>query len=149
MKQKTIWVVIADHQNVRVLLYDVPARRLDPVEGWARAEHLKAGHDILADRPGRSFESVGTARSAVEPKSDPRRQEAIRFLADLANRLGKAASAKAFDRMVLIAPPRALGELRDLLPEHVREKIVDELNENLVKHPVESLLTHLDKCKSA
>ena len=149
MKRKTTWVVLADHQNVRVLLYDAPARRLDPVEGWAREEHLKAGHDIVTDRPGRSFESAGSARSAIEPKSDPRRQDAIRFLTDLAHRLGKAATAKAFDRLVLIAPPRALGELRDLLSEPVREKVVDELNEDLIKHTVESLLTHLDKCKAA
>lgn len=143
MKKRITWVVIADHQHIRVLRHDRENRKLLPVEGWSEETHLKPNRALVTERPGRSFASAGTSRSAIEPKSEPRRMEAFRFLADFSERLCRAADAKSFDRIILVAPPRALGEMRELLPASVKEKVVGEVNEDLVKHPLDAVMTRL------
>ena len=145
MRKITTWVIVADHQHVRAFSNDGPNRGLSPVAGWELVNPLKRGRDIMADRQGRSFDSQGMGRHAMEPHTDPRRTEAKRFLTELVAKIRKAAESKSFDRMVLVAPPRTLGELRQLLPDNVRNMIVEELAEDLTKHPVDKVLEHVQK----
>jgi protein required for attachment to host cells len=46
---------------------------------------------------------------------------------------------------VVAAPPRALGELRQRLPEAVKGRVVGELDVDLVKEPVEALQQHVER----
>ena len=49
--------------------------------------------------------------------------------------LDKRLSEKAYDRLVIVAPPKALGDLRAALSAHVRPLIYAELDKDLVKIP--------------
>jgi protein required for attachment to host cells len=48
-----------------------------------------------------------------------------------------------FDCLVLVAPPRALGQLRDELSESVHDKISAELAKDLTQTPQHKLPEHL------
>ena len=71
-----------------------------------------------------------TAGAAVSPH-DPHKLEKHNFTAELAERLDKACSAKQFDRIVLVAPKRSLGELRTLLSPRVRKAVSHEVAKDL------------------
>jgi protein required for attachment to host cells len=103
-----------------------------------RETHEQSGeptHALGTDRPGRSFQSVGSRRSAVS-QTDWHDESERTFLAKLAARLEAALAERRTQSMVLVAPPRALGMIRKELAEKVRNAIVREIAKDAVKLPV-------------
>lgn len=139
MKKVVTWIVVADHQRARVLANGGPGRGLTPVAGMDFETHLKASRDIFADRPGRNVGGRGTARHGVPPRTDAHRLAAEQFVDRVAKALAAASKKGAYDQLVLIAPPRALGEFRKRLPAGVKGKVIGEVDEALTKAPTKAL----------
>lgn len=134
------WIVVADGGHARIFSNDGPGKGLRPVAGEERDADLhSAGRDIVTDRPGRTFDSVGGGRHDKEPPADPRQLEKEAFLAKLAGHLGGCAEAGRFARLIVVAEPRALGALRRHLPASARKKIHAELAKDLTKASVEKV----------
>ena len=74
-------------------------------------------------------------RHAIEPRIDPHRELKRDFAKELAEMLDKRLSEKAFDRLVIVAPPKALGDLRAALSAQVKPLVYAELDKDLVKIP--------------
>jgi protein required for attachment to host cells len=143
MEKTVTWVVIADHQHGRVLANDGPGRGLRRVERLSFETKLATNHQLVTDRLPRSINSQGGARHSIEPRVDPHRQEAMRFVAQISAAVAAAAVRGEFDRLVIVAPPRALGELRKALPEQVREMVIGELDLDLTKASMKSIRDHV------
>ena len=117
LNNKKQWVVVADESEA--IIFQRKGRRT-PLDEVTRLQNetarMKSG-DLLADRDGRSFDSHGHGRHAVEKENaDPKRQAALVFAKELAARIVKAGrNDGAFDELILIAAPRFLGLLRDAL----------------------------------
>jgi protein required for attachment to host cells len=112
--EKTYWVVVADES--RAIFYTRDTRRAPLLEFFAldnEAGRKKAG-EILADRGGRSFDSVGAGRHTVAvEKTDPKKHAATAFARQVAERIGKVTHDGSCRGYALIAAPRFLGMLRD------------------------------------
>lgn len=145
MKPKRTWVVIADGGEAKVFESQGLNSDLVPVDDMTMAIELPASRDILADRPGRSYESQGRARHAIENATDPHRELKREFAKTVANALAACLTKKRFDRLVIVAPPSVLGDLRDELPKRVRAKVAAELGKDLVKTPHCELPDHLEE----
>ena len=87
------------------------------------------------DRPGRSNASVGVARSAME-ETDWHNIAEERFAGELADALYRHAHANLFERLVIIAPPKILGNLRKALHAEVADRVAAEIPKELTSHPV-------------
>jgi protein required for attachment to host cells len=98
--------------------------------------------EISADKPGRAFQSVGNTRSSME-QVNRHDQEEERFLASLAARLDKAVLAGDAPSIIIVAPPRAIGILRQNFTQHVRQAIKAEIEKDLIKMPVYEIERHL------
>ena len=61
------------------------------------------------------------------------------FSKQIAERLYKAANAGAFDQLILIADPGTLGEIRPLLHQVLKDKLVLEQAKTLINSPVEDI----------
>ena len=48
-----------------------------------------------------------------------------------------------FEKLVLVAPPRVLGELRQELHKEVQDRIVGEVPKTLTNHPIDRIETLL------
>jgi protein required for attachment to host cells len=83
----------------------------------------------------------------MEPRHDPHELEKESFGRYVASVVNAAAGRKAFDQLVLVAPPRALGVLRAALDEHARGRLVGEVAKDLVRMPLDKLVEHLPKIK--
>jgi protein required for attachment to host cells len=68
-----------------------------------------------SDKAPRVHESTGAARHAIEPRITPHEDAATAFVHRLAEHLNAAARAGRYERLVLFAPPRALGFLRQAI----------------------------------
>lgn len=132
MTHEVVWILAANAAAAHLFRADRVARRLELV----RSEPHEAGRakpsERLTDRPGRSFDSTRAGgRHAMEPDTDPRRAELHRFALQLATELDEAAAADRFARLVLVAPPRVLGELRHALPDRVAARVEREIDKDL------------------
>lgn len=87
------------------------------------------------DRPGRSIQSVGTARSAME-QVDWHYLAEERFAGTIAEALYRLAHGNHFDRLVVVAPAKVLGNLRQAFHAEVAERIVAEVPKELTSHPI-------------
>jgi protein required for attachment to host cells len=144
MKPRKTWVLIADGGHAKVFETGGPASELAPVGDMVFSAELPPNRDILTDRPGRSFESQGRARHAKENRSDPHRELKRDFAGKLGGILETKLADKRFDRLVLVAPPVTLGDLREALPRNVKATVVAELAHDLVKTPHHELPDHLE-----
>src|SRR5512145_1434287 len=93
------WLLIADGRRARVIETDDRGAEFRSVEDMARTTDLPKSRDILADKPGRTFDSVGSGRHAKENPTDPHRQLKREFALAVVGALRKAMLAKRFDRL--------------------------------------------------
>jgi protein required for attachment to host cells len=143
MKPTTTWILIADGARARIFANHGPGKGIEAVKGAEFSADHRPDHEIVRDRSGRTFESVGATRHAIEPRQDPHRELKRSFSERLAALLEEELAAKAYDRVVLVAPPTTLGDLRAALPAAVREAVSAELDKDLTKTPVAELPRHL------
>ena len=94
------------------------------------------------DAPGRAISSVGEARAAMD-QTDWHEQGERRFLEKLVARLDAAVRAGEAKSLVIAAPPRALGALRQVYTHGLRGAVAAELDKDLVKMPVHEIEKHL------
>lgn len=73
------------------------------------------GRDLTSDRPGRSFDSVGTGRHAMEQTTPPKEVEFEAFAHSISEHLATAHTDKQFDRLYIAASPHFLGLLRQAI----------------------------------
>ena len=93
----------------------------------------------------RAFASVGGARSAVGD-TDWHEVEEERFARAIAERINAGAEANEFSEIVIVAPPKTLGEIRKDLSKKAQGKVAGELGKDLTRHPladIEKALTHV------
>lgn len=142
MKPVIVWVVTFDGAEARVYAWDRGARRLTPIDlGLAAGAHRPE----YADRPGRTFKSVGEARGSGDPRTEGERNLEDAFVKHLIEALSGQAQAHAFQKLVIAAPPRALGAFRRHAPDALTSRIQTEIGRNHVNTPTAALLDRLDE----
>ena len=99
-------------------------------------------HALGTDAPGRSFNSVGNARSAVE-QTDWHDQAERAFLAHLVRHLDDAVAEGKAKSLIVVAPPRALGMIRPAYSHALKSAVRVEVDKDFVKMPVHEIEKHL------
>jgi len=103
-----------------------------------------ANRDQHTDAPGRAFASVGSARSAVS-ETDFHQQAEHQFAADAVEQLNRRALANDYERLIVVAPPAVLGEMRKHYSKALSARLVGEIGKDLTGHPA----TDIEKAISA
>ena len=138
----TLWIAIADGEHARIVQPD-DNNVLRTVQALDSASAHLRSRDIGSDRPGRSFESAASAHHAVGERHDLHTMEKEKFARFVAEQLNAAAARDAFDELLLVAPARALHELREALDTATAAKLVGTLEKDLVKTPDHELSPHV------
>jgi protein required for attachment to host cells len=136
------WVVVCDGKKALVLENAGDEKFLD-LKTREVFEHADPKtHELGSDAPGRSFSSVGHGRSAME-QTDWHEQEEQRFLHRLAGHLEAQLNGGKTKSLVIVAPPRALGVLRQAYSHNLRNALRAEIDKDFVKLPVHEIEKHL------
>lgn len=143
MKPTITWILIADGAHARIYANHGPGKGIEAVEGGKFDGDHRPDRELMSDKPGRTHESVGDTRHAYAPPTDPHRELKREFSENLAEMLDKELAEKSFDRLVLVAAPKTLGDLRQALSEQVKAKLYAELDKDLTKTPAKELPEHL------
>ncbi|MEQ8813175.1 MAG: host attachment protein [Thalassobaculum sp.] len=139
------WILTADHQHARVYAFTGRGADLAPVDALAMDDHLPASHEAGSHRPDLGYAAKGGPGHGYEPRTTPHEKAALGFVDRVASALEAAAGRDDFQRLIVSAPPRALGELRQRMPEAVRGRVVGELDLDLTKEPADAVLRHVDR----
>ena len=126
------WIIVADGGGARFfvrLLQDLPLRE---IEELAETADLLHGADKTHDH-------VGHGHHAVLARTTPHERAEHVFLRKVAGQIDRAVIENEVGSLVLCAPPRALGLLRDFISENARRLIACEIVKDAVHEPVASI----------
>lgn len=92
--------------------------------------------DQKTDAPGRTFDSSGGAGRSAYQEVDFHQLEEDRFAAETAELLRMRALRNDFESLIIVAPPKTLGELRKHYHKEVEKRLAGEIAKDLTGHPV-------------
>jgi protein required for attachment to host cells len=141
------WVLVGDGRKALFLRNDGDADLLDLRRISVRLDDNPLTHEQGADAPGRAVQSVGSARSSVET-TDWHELEMHRFAASVAGEIDEAVRAGVCKEIVLVAPPKVLGDLRQQLSGEAQKRVKGEVAKDLTHHrigQIEEILGKLSK----
>ena len=138
-RQKATWIAVLDGTQARffALRKNGDGQVFEEATQALNADLPRHSRDE-SDRPSRAL-GAGMARGAVEPRHDYNKLAKHNFAREVAGTLDAAYADGRYDRLVLVAPPRSLGELRELLSERVQESLAHEVPKNLTKLGADAL----------
>ena len=102
-------------------------------------EHVNpATRDQATDAAGRASSPRGGVQSSVEP-TDFHQLEEDRFAAEAADFLKVRALKNDYESLIVVAPPKTLGELRKHYHKEVTSRLKGELDKDLTGHPIKDI----------
>ncbi|HEX4767633.1 MAG TPA: host attachment family protein [Lichenihabitans sp.] len=130
------WVLIGDGKKALLLHNDGDAELLNLRRIEVREQDNPATRDQGADAPGRAVGSgIGTRQGSVS-QTDWHQIEEDRFAATIAAELNQAAQDNAFKEVIIVAPPKALAEIRRDLSGEAQRRVKGEIPKDLTHHPI-------------
>lgn len=128
--QPVTWVLVADGEKARFFMNLGPGRGLVDAPVEDQVHENPPSHEQGTERPGRVHDRLGAHSHAMENPVDWHRFEKAKFAQEMAALLDRAADAGEFERLILIAPPKTLGDLRGALGK-AADKVIGELDKDL------------------
>ncbi|SNR26923.1 host attachment protein [Puniceibacterium sediminis] len=135
---KGTWVLVADGEKALFLRNDLDQMNPDLNVVQIETQDNPSNREQSANRPGR-VPDTGTGQRSALDDTDWHELAKERFADDLAEKLYKLAHKGAFDRIVLVAAPNILGELRAKLHSEVSSRVVAEVAKTLTNHPLDKI----------
>ena len=142
MKKTITWILVADGARARIFQNGGPGKGLHPALPEEFRKAVPKTGEMGTDRPGRGHESATAARHAVET-TDWHRFEKEKFAKEMAGILDQAGASGTYDRLILVAPPKTLGDLRNALSPITRKKVTGEIDKDLTAVTQGELPDHL------
>ena len=136
------WILVADGSRARLFAISATDTMVSALDYELIGSKLQT-RQIAGDRPGRTFESGDTARHAKEPPTDPARNATVELAREISALLDGKRKSGDFERLIVVAPPRFLGDLRDTMPEALKRIVAAEVGKDLSKLPETELQARL------
>ncbi|MGQ0558999.1 MAG: host attachment family protein [Sphingosinicella sp.] len=95
-------------------------------------------HEQASDTAGMAMNVIG-GHGGTMGEVDFHQLEEDRFAADAAAMLKERALNNDFESLIVVAPPRTLGELRKHYHKEVEKRLAGEVAKDLVNTPVEEI----------
>ncbi len=131
-------VVVADGRKMLFFRNQGDATNLKLTVVHAEEQDNPADRDQKTDSAGRGSSPQGGSGNTLG-EADFHQQEEDRFAAETAALLKRRALGGEFEKLIIVAPPRTLGELRKHYHKEVSDRIEGELAKDLTGHPVSEI----------
>lgn len=138
------WVVVADNSQAKIFRV-LKFPKIEEIFYLEHPESRLQNQDLVSSKPGRGFQSIGKARSAYQPETEPKQVEAIKFASEVAQHLYAALNKGEFNQLYIIAEPSFLGLLRQHISPQVQKHILVEVSKGLTSSDKEVIERHLSE----
>ncbi len=143
MLRAKLWLLVADQARARLFKAMSARGTIEEVHDFISPRGRMRDQDLATDRPGRTFDSGGTGRHAMEPSTDPTEVETIEFAKSLAQILDRGRIEGLYRHLGIVAPPAFLGHLRKQLSTETSRELVLEIDKNLAQLDAATMRDHL------
>lgn len=141
MNHHLTWILVADGGSARILQYENSIKPLIQIDG-GYFEHIHSpNHDLISSDRGRGSNANRTGRHALEWQTDPHQQQKKLFAKELVQYL--KAHQDNFERLILVAPPKMLGNIRDEITPHLGQKVYGHETKDLTRVSLNQIPDHL------
>ncbi len=130
------FVVVADGQKMLFFRNEGDAEYLKLEMERKEVQDNPADRDQKTSEPGRTFDASGGAGRSAYEETDFHQLGEDRFAAETAAILKERALRNEFESLIIVAPPRTLGELRKHYHKEVQKRLAGEIAKDLTGHPV-------------
>ena len=137
------WVVVADSCRARIFLAESPVAPLVELKAFENPQGRMHDRDITSDLPGRSFDSKGSGRHAMEPHTDPKHETVVEFARQIAAHLDTGRKNRDYEQLAIVAAPSFLGLLREQLNGQLAKLVSYELDKNLSQMDAAEIRKHM------
>lgn len=129
-KVPRVWIIIADKHMAKI--FSKAGNSIEMIgEAWPSENKQE---DMKDKNTGRIMSPSGKIlHIEYEPAMSPIRRKAFRFAHEIADWLDNSLQKDAFDRLILVAPPQTLGDLRAAINKPVLSRLVAEINKDMTK----------------
>jgi protein required for attachment to host cells len=138
------WVLIADGEKALFLRNDGDEIDFNLTVVSMKEQENPSTREQGTDKPGR-FQDDGVQQRSSLDDTDWHRLEKDRFADDLADLLYQRAHRGLYDRIILVASPKVLGELRHKLHKEVESRVLAELPKTLTTVPLDEVEKELQE----
>ncbi|MBA3813503.1 MAG: host attachment protein [Alphaproteobacteria bacterium] len=142
-KHKITWVLVADGTRARIFVKEF--KSLSNALGQDFVSDNLRDSEIYMDKPGRSYDSSNPTRHAYQPRTDWHEYQKRLFAKDLCTILDKANENADFDELIIISPPKMLGDIRSYLAKQILSKVTAEIPKDISKLSEYDLLNYLEQ----
>lgn len=134
-----IWLLVADGERAK--LFRKQGKKLEHIGFTQHAEEKVLPADKGHHQPGVTGGNISQATQTYASHVEVQKRERELFLREIAAELNHR--WQDFDRLIVVAPPASLGDLRKHFNEHVKEKITQEITKDLTKTPIDELAEYI------
>jgi protein required for attachment to host cells len=128
-------ILVADGRKLLFLRNHGDAAQLDlRTEAHDQRDDAK-DREIKTDAPGLTAQSGGYGRPAMD-ETNFHQQAEDQWARDAADMLNRRALANDYDALVIVAPPKTLGELRKHFHKETEKRIVATFNKEMTDRPL-------------
>lgn len=143
IKKKKTWVLVADGARARIFIKN--HKHLNNAMGQDYVGENLKDSEMGTDKPGRGYESANATRHAYQPRTDWHQYQKQLFAKELCDILDKANTNAEFDELIIISPPKTLGDIRGHLDKQTLLKITAEIPKDVTKLTEHELVSYLEK----
>jgi len=138
------WVLVADASRADIYSRKKSHSPLELVRSLNQREARSKEQELVADAPGRTFDSAGQGRHALEPEHSEKDHRRSTFVRQIAAVLDDGRKADNYQRLIVVAGPALLGELRAQLNPATRKLVTTELDKDVAGQGPEVVVDLLD-----
>ncbi|BBI54458.1 hypothetical protein HORIV_68790 [Vreelandella olivaria] len=127
----TTYIVVADAARARIFTRD--ALTLAEKESMVHAEGRLHEGDLVTDGRGDVHESMSTTSRSTGEEGTATKHENELFAKEVAQRLYNARVGNSMEKLIMVAPPKFLGLLREKLDGPTQKLVIHSLSKDLSK----------------
>lgn len=138
------WILVAHRGGARLFENRGPGKGLELLQTLDHPAGKLKNKDIDTDQPGRSNDRYGPGRHAYTNEHPSTTHVAEQFAKQLSTLLDDGRSAHRYGRLVLVAEPKFLGNLRAALNPQTAALVTASVDKDLGGTEARELPRHLD-----
>ncbi|MBL3595178.1 host attachment protein [Rhodovulum sulfidophilum] len=139
MKPFKTLVLVANEREARLLVNRGTGKGLAEVTRFSKAHEIE-----YADGRGRDQGGATAGRHAMEPPTSLRVQNREGFAADVLGLTAEVWAKGDYDRFVMAAPPKMLGELRNRIEGSLERALAVDIDKDIVGVAAADLPRHFE-----
>jgi len=139
---KSRYILVADAGRARIFKSDTGMTALELVQQLDNPGGRSTPAELQSDRPGQQRSGSGGFHGLGGDRN-PQRHQSDEFAALLAGLLHSAHQSGKFAELLIAAPPRFLGELRQHLSADCQKTLGATVHKDLVRASDAEIISHL------